>query len=128
MLGLANFNGYVHSPEAKKQNWYNLWSRPTIGWNLTCEANGFSREEGMRILGTPLRSVGNAGFLQIYGALLVAFIFVPATGLCMPKKSGLICMEIVYTMTRLLSAVAFYHMVFLLEQERTVVYSNLYEL
>ena len=69
----------------------------------------------METLGTPLRSVGNAGFLQIYGALLITFLFVPGAGLCMPKKSGLICMEIVYTMSRLLSAVAFYHMVVLLE-------------
>ena len=46
----------------------------------------------------------------------------------MPKKSGLICMELVYTMSRLLSAVAFYHMVILLEQERSTVNSNLEEL
>ena len=79
----------------------------------------------MQVLGTPLRSLGNAGFLQAYGVLLIVFMFVPLFGFCMPKKSGLICMEIVYTLTRILSAVAFYHMVILLEQERSTVHGNL---
>ena len=125
LTSLANYAGYVQFPEIKKQNWYNLWSRPTIGWNLTCEVNGFSREKGMEILSTPLRSIGNASFLQLYGGLLIALIFVPLTGLCMPNKSGLICMEIIYTLTRILSAVACYHMVILLEQERSMIHSNL---
>ena len=69
----------------------------------------------MSVLGTPLSSVGNARFLRMYGAILIGLIFVPLTGLCMPKKSGLICMEIFYTLSRLLSAVVFYYMVILLE-------------
>ena len=82
----------------------------------------------MTILGTPLSSVGNARFLKFYGAILIGLIFVPLTGLCMPKKSGLICMEIFYTMSRLVSAVAFYHTVILLEQERYAIHRNLDDL
>ena len=69
----------------------------------------------MAILGTPLSSVGNAKFLKLYGAILIGLIFVPLTGLCMPKKSGLICMEIFYTLSRIVSAFAFYQTVILLE-------------
>ena len=44
LQGLANFAGSVRDPEVKRQNQYHLWGRPTIGWDLTCEKNGFTRE------------------------------------------------------------------------------------
>ena len=128
LKGLANFDAYVKDLEIKRQNVYKLYGRPTVGWSLACESNGFTREQGLEILGNPLRSFGNASFVQIYGIILFTFLFVPLTGFCMPKKSGLICLEIMFTLSRFISAIAFYFMYAVLEQERTIVNTNLEEL
>ena len=46
----------------------------------------------------------------------------------MPKKSGLICLEIMFTLSRFISAIAFYFMFTMLEEEKKIVNTNLEEL
>ena len=74
--------------------------------------------------------MGNAKFLQVYGVVLILLLFVPCTPYCFGKKhqEGQLAMEIVYILSRLVTAFVFYRMVGLLEEERDQSDANLEEI
>ena len=37
LTSLPQYDYQVGGTQIKRQNWYYLWTRPTIGWDLNCE-------------------------------------------------------------------------------------------
>ena len=72
--GLPDYDTYVYPSTAKQSYPLRSWNRPTIGWSLSCESQGITRQQGYDAAGVTWKTSSKQSWLWKLGVTLLVLL------------------------------------------------------